>query len=421
MQGGNVQPIGGEYKKVDNYVFNPHQGLLGKGAFAAVYKAYDESKNHKEIAVKVVSAAKLLENEDQYSLFMREIEVLRQIKGENIVHLLDVKRTPNNLYIFTDYCNGGDLEKYIKKNGPLSEDEALKILKQITNAFIDLDNLVFKNSQGHKVSIMHRDIKPPNILFNDGEIRIADFGFAKIVDDNVKNIKMRHTLLGTPLYMNPQTLADEAYSFKCDIWSTGVVFYECLFGKLPWTGNSINNLLGNIKKLPLEFSKTISDDTKDLLRKMLQIREETRIDWYGIRDHKAFKKIRLSNEISKEPELIKIPAKYDNITSPTLSTDTSKKNSLDKIPVKYDNIISPTLATDASKKNNLEVIKIIPQIEEKNERNPISMIPPKYDLKPNTYLETKDPKSSPNSYGGSNQNRPKTPTSNPYTGYIQKK
>jgi len=305
--------MNGEYKKVDNYVFNPQVGLLGRGAFASVYKAYDEPRNHAEVAVKVISAAKLLENEEQYALFMREIEVLRQIKGDNIVHLLDVKRTPNNLYIFTDYCNGGDLEKYLKKNGPQSEEKGLEILKQVVNAFIGLDNLVVKNHKGNRVAIMHRDIKPPNILFHNGEVRIADFGFAKIVDENVKDVKMHHTLLGTPLYMNPQTLNDEAYSVKCDVWSTGVVIYEVMFGRLPWTGTSIVGLLNNIRKLPLDFPKPVSEETKDLLRKMLQIREENRIDFNGIWEHPALKKIKMPGEIIKEKpeikELLKVEEK----------------------------------------------------------------------------------------------------------------
>jgi len=267
-----------------------------------VYKSFDESKNHAECAVKVIPASKLLENEEQYALFMREIEVLRQIKGDNIVHLLDVKRTPNNLYIFTDYCNGGDLEKMLKKTGPLGEEKALSVLKQIVNAFIGLDNLIVKNHKGAKVAIMHRDIKPPNILFNDGVVKIADFGFAKIVDENNKNVKLHHTLLGTPLYMNPQTLNDEAYTYKCDIWSTGVVFFECIFGRLPWTASSIVMLLRNIKDKGLDFPRSINEDTKDLLRKMLTMKEESRIDWKGISEHPAIIRAKLPGEFTSPPK-----------------------------------------------------------------------------------------------------------------------
>ena len=94
---------------------------------------------------------------------MREIDVLRQIKGSHIVQLLDVKRTPNNLYIFTDFCDGGDLEKPLKAKKEFSEDEACLILKQIADSFVTLDNLHVMNSKGNRITLMHRDIKPANI------------------------------------------------------------------------------------------------------------------------------------------------------------------------------------------------------------------------------------------------------------------
>ena len=102
-----MEPV---YKKVDNFYFDQNKPI-GKGAFATVYRAHNEKNPSVDVAVKMIPSAKLLESEDQYNLFMREIDVLRQIKGNHIVQLLDVKRTPNNLYIFTDYCDGGDLEK----------------------------------------------------------------------------------------------------------------------------------------------------------------------------------------------------------------------------------------------------------------------------------------------------------------------
>lgn len=278
------------YKKIDNFFFDPTKAL-GKGAFGAVYKAYDESRNNMEVAVKMVPAAKLLESEDQYNLFMREIEVLRQIRGNHIVQLIDVKRTPNNLYIFIDYCDGGDLEKKMKVQKSFTEEECLSILKQISDAFITLDQMKIVNNKGHTVSIMHRDIKPANILFHKGQVKIADFGFAKLVDEVDKNIKKAHTLLGTPLYMPPQILNDENYSSKCDVWSTGVLIYELMFGKHPWTGHSVPNLYNNIKTKPLSFPKDISTEFKDLLTKMLKIKDEDRISWKEVYEHPAMKHI----------------------------------------------------------------------------------------------------------------------------------
>jgi len=288
------------YKKVDNYFYDPAKPL-GKGAFATVYQATDEKTNHK-VAVKVISAVKLLESEDQYNLFMREINVLREIKGEHIVRLLDVKRTTNNLYIFTDYCDGGDLEKKLKAKHPFSEEEACSILKQIADAFITIENLHILNSKNHKVTIMHRDIKAANILFHEGKIRVADFGFAKLIDEVDKNTRKAHTLLGTPLYMAPQILNDENYSTKCDIWSTGVLFYEVLFGKLPWTGHSVPNLYSNIKSKPLTFPKTISSETKDLITKMLKMKEDERLSWKEVYEHPALKKINIKSEPKVQPQ-----------------------------------------------------------------------------------------------------------------------
>eukprot|EP00331_Platyophrya_macrostoma_P029012 CAMPEP_0176456310 /NCGR_PEP_ID=MMETSP0127-20121128/31207_1 /TAXON_ID=938130 /ORGANISM="Platyophrya macrostoma, Strain WH" /LENGTH=384 /DNA_ID=CAMNT_0017846235 /DNA_START=52 /DNA_END=1206 /DNA_ORIENTATION=+ len=275
------------YKKIDHFYYKPTSKPLGKGAFATVYRAYDESQGGKEVAVKVIPAMKMLENQENYELFMREIEVLRQIKGDHIVHLLDVKRTPNNLYIFTEFCNGGDLDTMLKKNGAVGEEKALEFVYQFSKAFNTINNLEIKNSSGRKVIIMHRDIKSANILFHDDVLKIADFGFAKMIDEASKNVKMQHTLLGTPLYMSPQILNDEAYTPKCDIWSAGFLIYECMFGKMPWTGNSIGNLLKNIRNQPLKMLSPVQDETKDLLEKMLTINEDKRISWKEIESHPA--------------------------------------------------------------------------------------------------------------------------------------
>ena len=277
------------FEKIDYFYYDPNQ-VLGRGAFGTVYKAYDE-RNGAPAAVKVIPSTKLLENEDQYNLFMREINILREIKGEHVICLWDVKRTVNELCIFTDYCDGGDLEKKLKSKYPFTEIEACSILKQIADAFVTLENLHIVNAKGLKVVIMHRHICAANILFHQGRIKVADFGFAKLIDEVEKNIKKAHTLLGTPIYMAPQMLNDENYSVKCDIWSTGVLFYEVLFGKLPWTGHSVPNLYNNMRTKPLTFPKTINDDTKDLLTKMLKIKEEERLSWKQVYEHPALKNI----------------------------------------------------------------------------------------------------------------------------------
>lgn len=85
-------------------------------------------------------------------------------------------------------------------------------------------------------------------------MKIADFGFAKVV---LSYSQLNKTLVGTPLYMSPQLLKSERYTSKCDIWAIGVLTYELLYGKLPWTGNSQLELFNNMTKIPLRFSEQI--------------------------------------------------------------------------------------------------------------------------------------------------------------------
>jgi len=280
-------------KKIDNYVYDPIKPI-GKGSFATVYQATNEL-NGAPAALKVIPTKLLLEDEEHYNLFVRELNVLRQIQGEHIVGFFDVKRTQNNLYIVTEYCNDGDLEKRIKDKKIFTESEACSILKQIANAFITVENSSIMNDQQQKVTIMHRDIKPANILFHNGRVKVADFGFAKVVEDVEKNTKKQHTpYMGTPLYMAPEILNDEVYSSKCDIWSTGMVFYQMLFGKFPWTGFSIPNLYTKIKKTPLEIPQAANENIKDLLNKMLKVDEEDRISWRELYTHPALQNIDIS-------------------------------------------------------------------------------------------------------------------------------
>jgi len=220
-----------------------------------------------------------MQNDNFYALIQREIDIQRSVKSEHVVRVIDSARSANNFYIFTDLCEGGDLEKKLKKGHIFTEEEACEIIRQITDAFIAMGN------------IMHRDIKPANILLTKGgKIKVADFGFAKVVDGIDKHIRVRHTLLGTPLYMPPQILNDMSYTPKCDIWSTGILFYELLFGRTPWTGISIKNLSENILTKPLYFPKDIKHiqpETRDLLERMLEYDETHRISWEEIWVHPA--------------------------------------------------------------------------------------------------------------------------------------
>lgn len=182
------------------------------------------------------------------------------------------KEKESYLYIFLEYCDDIDLKKYLdlnkKKQKGLCEAEALLFMRHIIEGYKEL----------HKNQIIHRDIKPANILLKQGIAKLSDFGFSRVVEDTETPGKF--TLLGTPLYTAPEILKGSKFSSKCDVWSVGVMFYEMLEGKTPWTGNDLTDLRNNIMNRPLQFSELIrKNEIKDLLSKMLKVKDEERISW----------------------------------------------------------------------------------------------------------------------------------------------
>lgn len=132
-------------------------------------------------------------------------------------------------------------------------------------------------------TVIHRDLKPANILSHEGVYKIADFGFAKYVD-NFSNQLLR-SCVGSPLYMAPQILARKPYSTKCDIWSLGIIFFEMVYSDVPWKGRDERDLLKNILSVPLTYKKgSINSKSEDFLRKSLTIEENDRISWEKVFD-----------------------------------------------------------------------------------------------------------------------------------------
>eukprot|EP00825_Cyclidium_porcatum_P047087 TRINITY_DN7567_c0_g1_i1.p1 TRINITY_DN7567_c0_g1~~TRINITY_DN7567_c0_g1_i1.p1 ORF type:complete len:148 (-),score=26.32 TRINITY_DN7567_c0_g1_i1:180-623(-) len=132
----------------------------------------------------------------------------------------------------------------------------------------------------------HRDLKPENILIHKSIAKIADFGFSKVIEEEKKDVAVHQTAVGTPFYMAPQILNNQEYSIKCDVWSLGVMFYQILYGFLPWSDqSSINKLAEKIKTEKLSFPPSIpvSIEMQKLISKMLQVSE---VDRYSIKQVK---------------------------------------------------------------------------------------------------------------------------------------
>ncbi len=155
-----------------------------------MYKGYNKNTGE-DVAIKVVNRANL--KGKFYELLENEIKVLRACDNENIIKLYEIKKTQNNIYLMIEYCNEGDLFQLLKKRQKLTEEEVIEILIQLLNAF---KTLIEKK-------VMHRDLKLANILLHNGAVKVADFGFSKILSEEAWTA----TMLGSPLNMAPEILA----------------------------------------------------------------------------------------------------------------------------------------------------------------------------------------------------------------------
>ncbi|CAD8133930.1 unnamed protein product [Paramecium pentaurelia] len=255
-------------KRISSYIFSL-KAIIGKGSYGIVYLGKHET-TQKLVAIKVIDRRSV-----DFDIQSQEIAIMKQLNHPNIVQLIDFVISVNNLYIITEYCNGTDLKTYLQENSPLSEESALKIIKSIIRGL----KCIIQNN------FIHRDIKPANILFDNDQLKIADFGFSRRINNTMTSI------VGTPIYMAPQILFKQEYTSKCDIWSLGVVFFELLFGKLPWMASDIIDLLDKIQNQSLIIPKQpkISFKSTKFLQGCLEKQEKNRLNWSDIFNYFATK------------------------------------------------------------------------------------------------------------------------------------
>ncbi|RWS04156.1 Serine/threonine-protein kinase ULK3-like protein [Dinothrombium tinctorium] len=253
-----------------NYVFDSE---IGRGTNGVVYKAYRPNGTVREtVAVKCILKRNL--SKAAIDNIINEISILKQVKCEFIVQLLDFEYDNNFIYLVFEFCAGGDLSRLIKRNKRISECLVQHFLQQIAVAL--------KVLREHNVS--HMDLKPQNILMSavpsnrcfNINLKIADFGFAQYL----KNDDIANSLRGSPLYMAPEILLNRKYDARVDLWSIGIIMYECLFGSAPYASNSFEELaekIKNNKPIIIPSDAKISELCKNLLLRLLCSNPEKRI------------------------------------------------------------------------------------------------------------------------------------------------
>ena len=251
-------------KLVDNYKL---ETLLGTGEFGKVYKSVDTNTGL-YYAIKSVNKSFFVTHPKLKEFTANEMHSLTKINNPNVIKFIELIKTENNYYFVYEYCNGGTLEDLILAHGYLTEEMSRKVLKQIING---LDAL-------NKNFILHRDLKPQNIFFHNGEVKIGDFGFCKQLRGRGD---MAKTMLGSPIYMAPEILTGQNYGLKADIWSLGCIYFEMLCGYCPFEGKDIREIIDLINQYRITFREgvRISDEVKFLIYRMLQIDSIKRIEW----------------------------------------------------------------------------------------------------------------------------------------------
>jgi serine/threonine-protein kinase len=230
-------------------------GKIGQGAMGEVFKAHDAVLN-RMVAIKTITAD-LGSDETLRKRFQREAQSAARLNHPNIITVYDYGEEHGKIYMSMELLEGIDLKQTIVQRAPLSLDEKLEIMEQIS------DGLAF----AHAGDIVHRDLKPANIhLLANGQVKIMDFGLARLGGSEMTRTGM---VMGTPHYMSPEQVRGERADSRSDIFSLGCVFYELLTYRKPFDADSMHAVLFKVMQEEPPPVTTLVPDLPHVLQDLL--------------------------------------------------------------------------------------------------------------------------------------------------------
>ncbi|NWV69477.1 STK36 kinase, partial [Malurus elegans] len=243
--------------------------MIGEGSFGRVYKG---RRKHSAQVVALKFIPKVGRSEKELKNLQREIEIVRDLHHPNIIQMLDSFETAKEVVVVTDYAEG-ELFQILEDDGSLPEEQVQTIAAQLISALYYL----------HSHRILHRDMKPQNILLGkDGVVKLCDFGFARAMSIHTMVLT---SIKGTPLYMSPELVEERPYDHTADLWSVGCILYELFVGTPPFYTNSIFQLVSLIVKDPVKWPTTMSPVFKSFLQGLLMKDPHQRLSWPELLSH----------------------------------------------------------------------------------------------------------------------------------------
>lgn len=232
--------------------------LIGEGGMANVYLGYDTILE-RDVAIKVLRGD-LADDEKFVRRFRREAQSASLLNHPNIVQIYDVGEDDGNFYIVMEFINGLTLKQLIKKRGKLSVPEVIDIMSQLTDGL----------AHAHDSYIIHRDIKPQNIMIlDDGMVKITDFGIAMAI--NASDLTQTNSVMGSVHYLPPEQASGKGSTIKSDIYSLGIMMYEMLAGVMPFRGETAVEIAMKHLKNPMpsimKANETVPQSVENIILK----------------------------------------------------------------------------------------------------------------------------------------------------------
>jgi serine/threonine protein kinase len=243
---------------------------LGSGGMGDVYQATD-TKLGRDVAIKLLPAA-FASDPERLTRFRREAQALAALNHLNIAQIYGIEDSGGTSCIVMELVDGETLQARIQR-GPIAMTEALSIAKQIAEAL----------EAAHDKGVIHRDLKPGNIMLDDGKVKVLDFGLAKAYDGRPANSDLSLSptmtsiaatsagvILGTAAYMSPEQAKGRAVDRRTDIFAFGCVLYEMLTGKKAFDGEDVTDILGAVLRVEPDWSQ-LPDGLPADLRRLLRL------------------------------------------------------------------------------------------------------------------------------------------------------